>query len=186
MFHVRARQTLRFLPPILWRNVKVLRPHQIAHAAALVNFGNPAPESIELLRKLLGFVEQNTGRRDQIEDAAAGPGQRRVKLPTGENIDPGGAHRGFHNLFIPSNSLPAEPRMDRSQQMLAHRRLRQRKQQGFIHRIRRALRSRIEFSNRFRFIAKEFNAQRSVRLRGVHVENAAADRILPRHFNHIG
>ena len=81
-----------------------------------MGFGDASPEAVELLLELIGFVEQNGGARDEIEDGAVGSGDGRIKLPAGKNVDAAGADGGFDDFFGASNALAAEARVNCAEQ----------------------------------------------------------------------
>ena len=175
-----------FLPPILRRQIQIRGPHQVADAAALVRLFDARPEAIEFAAQQIRLVEQHGRVRQQIEHCAIGPGDRSVKLPAGKHRHSAGTHRRFNDLFRSGNALARKPRVDRAQQLIADRSLGQRQQQSFIHRIRRPLRRRIEAPDRLHFIAEKLDAHRALRLRRIHIQNAAAQRVLSGHLDHIG
>jgi len=180
-----------FLLPIVGRQIKIFGTNQIADAAAFVGFGDAGPEAVEFLLELVGFVEQDCGPRNQIEDGAVGAGNRRIKLPAGEDVDSAGANGGFDDFFgvrpaRADDAFAAEPRVNRGQEMFADRSFGEREQQSLVDRIGRALLGRIELANGLGFVSEELDAQRTIGLGGVNVENAAANRVLARHFDYVG
>src|SRR5258708_30286270 len=76
--------------------------------------------------------------------------------------------------------------MNRSQQSLADRSLRQRQQYGLIRRRRGSLRCGIKLANGFDLVAKQLYADLSIRLRRINVENPAAQSLFPRDFDNVG
>ncbi len=92
----------------------------------------------------------------------------------------------LYNLRRSRNAFPREPRVDGAEQFFRDRRLRQRQKQRFIDGVGRPLTRRVELAYGFDFISEKLDAHRPVRFRRVHIQNAAASRILPRHFHHIG
>jgi hypothetical protein len=56
VFEVGAGESCGFLPPVFWRQVKILGANQISYAAAFVGFVNASPEAIELLLELIGLI----------------------------------------------------------------------------------------------------------------------------------
>src|SRR5215475_2321620 len=64
--------------------------------------------------------------------------------------------------------------------------LRERQKNYFVYRSRRPLCGGIEFTNRLYFIAEELNAQRTIRFRRIHIENAATQREFTRHIDCVG
>ena len=186
MLDVGAGKRRGFLPPSFGRQIEIFGADKIADAAALVDFGDAGPEAIEFLCELIGFVEENRGLRDEIEDGAVGSGDGSVELPAGENVEATGADGGFDDLFVAGNALAAEARMNCAEKMFADWSFGERKQQGFVDGIRRTLRGGIELANGVGFIAEELDAQGAVGLGRVNVENAAADSILAGHFDHVG
>ena len=100
VFDIGAGKSRGFLPPIVRRQIEIFGTNQIADAAALVGFVDAGPEAVELLLELIGFVEENGGARDEIEDGAVGSGDGRVELPAGKNVDSAGADGGFDDFFV--------------------------------------------------------------------------------------
>ena len=82
--------------------------------------------------------------------------------------------------------LPREPGMNCAEKMIADWRFGERQKQGFVHRIRRALRGGIEVADGIDFVAEEFDAHRAIGFRGVDVEDAAAYGVLAGHFDYVG
>ena len=76
--------------------------------------------------------------------------------------------------------------MHRAQKFFADRSLGQRKQQSFIHGIRRALGGRIKLPYGLDFVAEKLDAHRTLGFRRVHIENAAAQGVFSGHFDDIG
>ena len=76
--------------------------------------------------------------------------------------------------------------MHRAQKLFADRSFCQRKQQGFIDGIRRALGSRIKLPYGLDFVPKKFNAHRTFGFWRVHIENAAAQGVFSGHFDDVG
>src|ERR1700678_1099071 len=180
MFDVCAGERGGFFPPCIGRDVEIFGANEITDAATFVGFSHASPEAVEFLREWAGFVVQNSGARDEIEDGAGGSSDWGIELPARENVDASGADGGFDNLFV-----AAEAGVDCAQEMLAYRRFGEREQQSFIYRIRRALRSGIEFADGFGFVAEKLDAEWAVGFGGVDVENAAANGVLAGHFDYI-
>ena len=101
-------------------------------------------------------------------------------------MTPPDAHSLLNHFFGAGDSLARKTGVDRAQQLLADRSLGKWKQQSFVNGRGRTLGGGIEFADGLDFIAKEFDAQRTVGLGRIHVENAAAQGVLARHFDHIG
>ena len=87
MFDIGAGEVGCFLPPIVGRKIEIFGTDQIADAAALVGFRDAGPEAVEFLVELIGFVEENGGAGNEIEDGAVGTGDGGVELPAGKNVD---------------------------------------------------------------------------------------------------
>ena len=100
MFDVGSGERGDFLPPVIGRQIQIRRANEIADAAAFVGLFDAGPEAVELGAKEIGFVEQDGGARQKIEDAAVGAGDGSVELPAGEDGDSAGAHGGFDDLFV--------------------------------------------------------------------------------------
>ena len=79
------------------------------------------PEAIELGAKEIGFVEQDGGARQKIEDTAVGAGDGSVELPAGEDGDSTGAHGGFDDLFVSGDAFAGKARVNGAEKMIAHR-----------------------------------------------------------------
>ncbi len=95
------------MPPIFRGQVEIFGADEIADAAALVGFCDAGPEAVEFLLELIGFVEQNCGAGNEIEDGAVGSGDRGIKLPAGKNVDAAGADGGFDDFFVACDSFAA-------------------------------------------------------------------------------
>ena len=107
MLYVGSGQGRDFLPPVVWRQIQICGANEIADAAAFVGFFDARPEAVELGAEEIGFVEQDGGAGEQIEDAAVGAGDGSVELPAGENGDSAGADGGFDDFFVvPVMRLP--------------------------------------------------------------------------------
>ena len=76
--------------------------------------------------------------------------------------------------------------MDHAKNALVYWRFRERQEDDFIDRRSGSLCAGIEFPDRLDFIAEEFNAQGTIRLGRISVENPATQRKLPRHVDGIG
>ena len=168
------------------KDIRSVGPHQVAHAAALVSLLDARPDVIELGLQRFQFVGQHQGARQQIEHGVIGAGHGRIKLPSGKHGDAAGAHRLLDDFFVAGDALPGEPGMNRAQQFFADRSLGQRKQQRFVHGIRRALGGRIELSYGLDLVAEKLDAHRALGFRRIHIENAAAQGILSGHFHDVG
>src|ERR1700678_623301 len=180
-----AGESRGFLPPCVWRNVEIFGAHQVADAAAFVDFGDASPEAIELLLELIGLVEENRGSRDEIENGVVSSGNGSIKLPAGEDIESPGADRGFDNFFRPGNALATEPRMNCAEKVLADWSFGERKQERFIDGIGRTLGGGIELANGIGLVAEEFDAQGAIGFGRVHVEDAAAQGVLAGHLDYV-
>ena len=99
MFEVGAGERRDFLPPVVRRQIQICGADEIADAAALVGFFDARPEVVEFGAEQVGFVEQDGGVGQQIEDGAVGSGDRGVELPAGKDGDAAGAHGGFDDFF---------------------------------------------------------------------------------------
>jgi len=119
---IRARKATDFLPPIIRRQIQILRTNKISHPAALVHFANPTPEAVQFMFKLIGFVEQNRRAGKQIEQAAIGSSNRSVKLPAGKHRHPTGADCGFDHIFGARDALSRQPCVDCPEQLVTDRR----------------------------------------------------------------
>ena len=75
--------------------------------------------------------------------------------------------------------------MDRRQQLLFDGSLGKRKQHGLVHVGRRALGCGIEVAHRLNLVAEELDAHRTLHLRRIDIEDAAAMRELSRHFDYV-
>ena len=75
--------------------------------------------------------------------------------------------------------------MDFGQRFLANGSFRERQKKNFVHRSSRALGAGIEFTDGFHLVAKQLNAQRTIGLGWIRVQQAATHRVLAGHFNHI-
>ena len=186
MLDIGPGQSFDFSPPSIRRKIQIRGPDKIPHAAAFVSFLNPRPEAVELGAQQVRLVEQHRRIGQQIEDSAIRPGDRRIKFPAGKHRHSAGSDGRFHHLFIAGDAPAREPRVNRAQQLLADRSLRQGQQQGFVNRVHGSLRSRIEAANGVDLVAEELDAHRALGLRRIHVENASAHRVLTRHFDHVG
>ena len=79
--------------------IQICGADEIADAAAFVGFFDAGPEAVEFGAEQVGFVEQDRGVRQQIEDGAVGSGDGSVELPTGKDGDAAGADGGFDDFF---------------------------------------------------------------------------------------
>ena len=147
---------------------------------------DPRPRSIEFLLQGFRFVGQHGRVGQQIEQAPALTRHGRIKLPAGKHGNAARAHGLLDDFFVAGDALAGEPYVNRTEQIFADRSLGERKQQSFIHRTRRALRRGIELANRLDFVAEELDAHRAISFGRIHIENAAAQGVLPRHFHDIG
>src|SRR5208282_6779871 len=105
MLDVCAGQGCGPLPPSVRRQIEIFGANQVADSAALVSFVDAGPEAVEFLLELIGFVEQDCGAGNQIEDSAVGSGYGGIKLPSGKNVDSAGADCGFDDFFVAFDSL---------------------------------------------------------------------------------
>ncbi len=76
--------------------------------------------------------------------------------------------------------------MHRAQKFFADRSLGERKQQRFIHGIRRALGGGIKLPDGLDLVPEELDAHRALIFRRIHIENAAAQGIFSGHFDDVG
>ena len=70
-----------------------------------MHFGDASPEAIEFGAQKIGFVNEDDGARQQIEDGVAGAGHGRIKFPSGKNCDSARAYCGFNDFFGTLNSF---------------------------------------------------------------------------------
>ena len=98
IFQVRPAKSRGFFPPRLWRNIEVLRTHQVPDATALVCLGDTRPEAVELLRQRFRFIEDDARFRKQIKHRPIGPSDRRIELPAGKHTGAGVAHGLFDDF----------------------------------------------------------------------------------------
>ncbi len=178
-------------PPVVRRQIKIVGADKVADAAALVGFVDASPEAFKFLAKLIGFVEQDSCAWKEIEDGAVGSGHGGVKLPAGKDCDPASAYRGFYNFFRAGragadDAFAGKPGVNCAQQLFVHGSFGERQEQDFVHRSGGALRSGIELADGIDFVAEELDAHRTVGFGRVDVEDAAAQRVLAGHFDHIG
>src|SRR5579863_9931988 len=111
---------------------------QIADAASFVSFFHAGPEAIELGAQYIRFIEQDHGVWQKIKDAPVGTGHRSEKFPAGKHGDSAGPYGSLYDFFRSrsprtNDALSRKPRVNRAQQMIADRSLRQRQQQRLIH-----------------------------------------------------
>jgi hypothetical protein len=185
IFEIRPGQRRGFFPPAFRRQVKIRGTNQVPDSAAFVRFFDAGPHFVQLQPSASGS-SRITRFRKQPENAAVGARHRSIELPPRKNARARVAHRLLHNLRRSRNAFPRKPRVDRTEQLFGDRSFRQRQKQRLIDRVRRPLARRIKLAHRFDLIAEKLDAHRPVRFRRIHIENAAASRILPGHFHHIG
>ena len=63
-----------------------------------MGFFDAGPEAVELGSQCVGFIEQDGGAGEQVEDVVVGSGDGSVELPAGEDGDSAGADGGFDDL----------------------------------------------------------------------------------------
>ena len=143
------------------------------------------PGVVELPLHVFRFVDENHSIRQQVEHGTVGARHGRVEFPAGKHGRACGAHRLLNHLFGSGDALARKAGMDCAQKLLADWSLGERQQQSFVHRVRRALRSRVELADGLDFIPEEFNPHRPVGLGGIHIEDAATQSVLTRHLHHI-
>ncbi len=180
--HVRVEQGLQNLGA----KINVLRAHERADSRALMPLFDFVPPAIDLVADHCRLVDKERASRGEREQRALRTGHGREKLPSWK--DAHAARRsslGRHLLILGLDALPAQPSIHRGQQMLGHRRLRQRQQLRLVQSRLRALRLGIEFADGLNLVAKELDAHRTVGFRRVDVQNSAAARKLPRHLDQI-
>ena len=175
-----------FFPPVVWSDVEIFGPDEIADSAAFVSFGDAGPEAVELLTELVGFVEQDRCAGDEIKDGVVSAGDGSVELPAGEDVEAASADGGFDYFFGTFDSFAAEAGVNCAEKMFADWSLGERKKQGFIHRIRGTLGGGVEFADGIGFVAEEFDAQGTVGFGRVDIENAAANGVLAGHLDDVG
>ncbi len=186
IFEVGSGERRGFFPPAFRRQIQIGRTNQVPHPAALVRFFNASPDFVEFESQRFGFVENYPRVRKQSENAPVRARHRSIELPARKNASARVAHRLLHNLRRSRNAFSREPRVDGAEQFLRDRRFRQRQKQRFIDGVRRPLTGRVELAYGLDFIPEKLDPNRPIRFRRVHIQNAAASRILPRHFHHIG
>ncbi len=147
---------------------------------------DPRPGPLEFLLQIVRLIGEHRPVRQQIEQAATLPGDRRIKLPSRKHRDPARAHRLLNYFFVSTDPFAGKAYMNRAQQIFAHRRLRERQKQGFVQRARGTLRSRIKLADGLDLIAEELDAHGSVSLGRVHIEDPAAQGVLAGHLDHVG
>src|SRR5712671_7359452 len=151
-----------------------------------MSFSDASPKALEFLFELIGFVEQNGGARNEIEDGVVGAGDRREKLPPGKNVEATRANGSFDDFFGAFDSPATEAGVNRAEQLFADRSFGEWKEQGFIDGIRRALGSGVELANGIGFVAEEFDAEGAVGFRGIDIEDSAANGVLAGHLDDVG
>ncbi len=185
MFEVRACARLNPLPPFVRRQIQIGGPYQVADFAALMRLFNARPGAVELAAHIFRLVNHHHGVLQQVKNAAVRARHGRIKLPAGKHAHAPGPHRLLNYFLRSGNAFPGKPGMNRAQNIFAHRRVGQRQQHSFIHRIGRSLRAGIELADRLHFVAEQLDAHRAVGLGRINIQNAAAQRIFAGHLDHI-
>ncbi len=136
-------------------------------------------------------------RAHQLQQRRLRPRHRSVKLPSRKDRCFSGLRRHMRHVIhqlrgrltafehSSCSSTARQPRIDRPEQSLRRRRLRQRQQQYPIDRRARPLGLRIEAAHRLDLIAEKVNANRPLHLGAIDVENSATHRHLPGHLHHV-
>ena len=185
MLDAPARQTRDGPPPFLFAQEKLFRTNQVPDAAALVCVRHACEPVVKLAIHCRGLIYQHGSARQQIENRPRNPGQWRVKLPTRKHRDATCHHRLLNDFFRTRNAPAGQPCVNGSEHVFGNRRFRERQNLRFIDRSGRPLRRRIELPYRFDFVAEELDAHRAICLGRINVQNAAAQRMLARHLDHI-
>ena len=180
-------------------DVDVFGADERANAGALVALLDLVPPALALVlhhRRL--FEEDARGRAEEIEQSEvglrSGGRDRREEFPAGEDGGFTGTSREMSLLDRPfaafecctgGRAAPCEAGVDGGENLLCDRRLGERQQQRLVQRGGGTLRLGVETADGLDLVAEEFDAHGAVHLRRVGVEDAAAQRDLAGHLDHI-
>ena len=131
---------------------------------------------------------------EQVEDAQLRSGNRGEELPSGKHgrFACACAHVGlqlYRRLaafeLSRCDAAARQPCVDGGQQLLRNRSLGERKQERLVEMRAAALRLGVELADGLDLVAEEVDADGTIHLRRVDVDDSAANRHLPGHLDHV-
>ncbi len=170
--------------------IQVVRLHQRADAGALVPLLQLGPPALQVVAQHSRLFHKQHRPLPQAQQGRVRTGDACEELPPGEHRHIAGSRGPLHQLRIVLVVLiiktrARQPRMHRSQQRFRHRRFRQRQQHCLVQGLQGPLRIRVKAPQRLDLIAEKLDPHRPLRLRRVHVQDAAAPSVLSRHFHQV-